>query len=66
MRTSRQSWSMTFRSSPKINPKSWPFTIKKQAITNWPFVAGLSLDNARSRIPPMSKRLLIFERPFGF
>jgi Predicted ATPase len=55
-----------FRSSPKINPKSWPITIKKQAITNWPFVAGSSLGRARSRIPPTSKRLLAFERPFSF
>jgi predicted ATPase len=38
----------------------------QEAITNWPFVAGSSLGNARSRSPPTSKRLLIFERPFSF
>lgn len=55
-----------FPSSPRINPKFWLITTKKQAITNWPFVAGSSLGRARSRIPPTSKRLLISEMPFSF
>ena len=39
---------------------------RSEAITKWPFVAGSSPGNARSRIPPTSKRLPIFERPFSF
>src|SRR5262245_50439129 len=57
---------MTIRSSSKINPNSWPITIRKQGTTSWPFVAGSSLDYARSHIPPTLKRLLIFERPLSF
>ena len=51
---------MTFRSSQKINPKSWPITTKKRAITSWnpPLVQS---GHTPSRMPPMAKRLPIFE-----